>query len=112
MRISLVLLMFAASPALADDWATLKGNAITSALTDRLLTYADGARQQFNAGGTTLYENPAPSTGQWRVEGDRYCSQWPPSDRWTCYDVAANGLDLRFVADDGSITEGRYADLR
>lgn len=111
MRNWMMLLCLLAQPACADDWERLTGDQITAALTARLLVYADGARQQFNADGSTLYENPSPSTGGWRVEVDRYCSQWPPSDRWTCYDVAQNGLEIRFTADDGSATSGRYADL-
>lgn len=111
MRKSLMLLMLCVQPAIAEDWAKLSGDQITAALTARILVYQDGARQQFNAGGSTLYESPAPSTGSWRVEGDRYCSQWPPSDRWSCYNVAQSGLDIRFTADDGSASTGRYADI-
>jgi hypothetical protein len=48
------------------------------------------------------------------VQGDLYCSVWPPSDRWDCYDIArsARGLDIRFTGDDGSVTVGRYVDLQ
>jgi hypothetical protein len=48
------------------------------------------------------------------VQGDLYCSVWPPSDRWDCHDVArsARGLDIRFTGDDGSVTVGRYVDLQ
>jgi hypothetical protein len=95
--------------ALADDWKTLTGPEITEALTARVVTYAGDYRQDFLADGTTLYDD---SRGVWWVEGDKYCSQWPPSDRWDCYDVALNGLDVRFTGKDGSVTEGRYADLR
>ncbi len=111
MRSALMMFLLCATPAMAEDWTTLSGDQITQALTARLLRYEDGARQQFNADGTTIYESPDISHGQWRVTGDQYCSQWPPSDRWSCYDVAQNGLDIRFVAGDGSAAIGRYADL-
>jgi hypothetical protein len=114
MRKSLMILILMAQPALADEWATLTGAQITQALTARLLQYDGGERQQFNADGTTLYESPDASHGQWRVTGDQYCSQWPPSDRWSCYDVEgeATGLNIRFIAGDGSVSTGRYIDLR
>jgi hypothetical protein len=111
MRATLMMLVLAATPALADEWVTLSGVQIKTALTARVLVYADGAQQQFNADGTTPYENPEISHGQWRVTGDQYCSQWPPSDRWSCYDVAQRGSDIRFVASDGSASIGQYADL-
>ncbi len=106
-----LLMMILATPAMADDWTALSGDQITAALTARVLVYEDGARQQFNADGTTPYESPEISQGQWRVTGDQYCSQWPPSDSWSCYDIAQNGLMIRFVASDGSVATGHYADL-
>jgi hypothetical protein len=95
--------------ACADDWQTLNGPQITAALTARVVQYAGDHRQNFMADGRTLYDD---SWGYWRVEGDRYCSQWPPSDHWTCYAVSVNGLDVRFTADDGGLSAGRYGDLR
>ena len=95
--------------AMAEDWKTLTGPEITAALTARVVQYDGEHRQDFMADGRTLYDE---SRGSWQVEGDQFCSQWPPSDRWTCYGVAARGLDLRFIAADGSETQGRYADLR
>ncbi|MFM2389920.1 MAG: hypothetical protein RLZZ437_1475 [Pseudomonadota bacterium] len=94
--------------AFAEDWTWLTGPEITTALTGRVVLYDGDHRQEFMADGRTLYDD---RWGYWRVEGDRYCSQWPPSDRWTCYDVAQNGLEVRFQADDGSTVTGRYADV-
>jgi hypothetical protein len=96
--------------AAAEDWQVLDGAAITAALTARTLVYDGGATQTFNADGSTLYTAGEPSTGGWRVEGNQYCSVWPPSDRWDCYDIArsADGLDIRFKAAGGSETVGRY----
>jgi hypothetical protein len=98
----------------AQDWQPLDEATIKDALTARLLAYGDGATQQFNADGSTIYTKHKPSSGQWRTQANQYCSQWPPSDRWTCYDVArsADGLDIRFTASDASTTTGRYTDLQ
>ena len=97
--------------ALAEDWVRLTGPQITEALTARVLSYADGTTQEFKAGGQTMAGS---GEGRWRVEGDRYCSVWPPSESWACYDVdrAARGLDVRFTDDAGSVTVGRYTDLQ
>ena len=102
-----------AGPVWADDWRILDGPAITLALSSRALSYEDGSSQNFFADGATSYKNGTTSLGRWQVLGDEYCSQWPPSDRWACYAVKAEaaGLDLRFVAADGSSTQGRYIDL-
>jgi hypothetical protein len=92
----------------AEDWQVLDGPAITTALTARVLGYPNGTLQDFFDDGRTLYGD---QWGQWQVRGDRYCSLWPPSDRWACYDVAQSGLDIRFTADGGDATVGRYVDL-
>lgn len=94
---------------LAEDWQPLDGAGIASALAARVLVYEGGALQDFFADGRTLYGD---QWGRWEVRGDRYCSVWPPSDRRACYDVARRGIDLRFTADGGTETVGRYADLQ
>jgi hypothetical protein len=86
--------------ACAEDWMRLTG---------RVVLYDGDHRQEFISEGRMLHDD---SLGYWRVEGERYCSQWPPSDRWTCNGVASRGLDLRFVAADVSEAQGRYAELR
>ena len=100
--------------ALAQDWQPLDAPSLKTALTARTLAYDGGETQQFNADGSTIYTTDHPSTGAWRIDGPHYCSQWPPSDRWSCYDVArsADGLHLRFTASDGSASAGRYTDLK
>ena len=83
--------------------------AITMVLSGQSLTYDDGTKQVFKADGQTIFDNGTQSLGRWRVQGDRYCSLWPPSDRWACYDVtqSADGLAISFVADDGSTSTGQ-----
>jgi hypothetical protein len=103
-------LVLAIWPTLAfgDDWNVLTGPEITTALSARELVYEDGTRQSFKADGATYFGD---TTGTWRIDGDQYCSVWPPSDRWACYGVEVSGLDVRFVAADGSATTARYDDL-
>jgi hypothetical protein len=80
-----------AGPAAAAE-RTLTGPEIAQLLAGNTV---DGAAakgrslQYFDASGSTTYVGPGepPSQGRWRVEGDKYCSQWPPSDGWACYDV-------------------------
>ena len=105
------LLVCLACPAAAEDWVALTGPEITQALTSRVLGYPDGTLQDFKSGGQTIAGS---GEGRWRVQGDLYCSVWPPSDRWSCYGVArsAGGLDISFTGDDGSVTVGRYVDLQ
>lgn len=108
--IGATLLCFAAgSTALADDWVPLTGSQISEALTDRRLQYAS-AWQEFRSSGRTLYHAGADSWGYWRVQGDQYCSQWPPSDLLACYTMDRSGDRLRFVGQGDDITEAVYAD--
>ncbi len=94
--------------AAAEGWERLDGAGVRAALEGRALVYSDGMVQDFRADGRTLYG--ADSWGQWRVEGDRYCSVWPTSYRWACYDLERDGARLRFLSDDGSETVGVYRD--
>jgi hypothetical protein len=113
----LIAFALAAAPGqvAAAEWQSLHGEAIAAALSARVLVYPGGATQNFFADGRTLYEaGNGPSWGRWRVDGDRYCSQWPPREAWDCYavDREARGLDLRFVDKGGDATVGRYIDLK
>ena len=104
-----------ASPVAAADWAPLDGAGVQAALEEVTLVYdADngGATQHFYASGRTLYDSGRPSWGYWAVRGDQYCSQWPPSDGWSCYDLERNatGDMLRFVAGDGSSSIGEVSE--
>lgn len=83
--------LFAVSAAMADDtW--LSGGEIKALLSGASVMSADPAQpwtQTFSTSGITNYTNPAgePSDGAWIVQGDRYCSLWPPSNDWDCYRV-------------------------
>ena len=106
-RIALTLILLGAGGALADEWRDLDGPAIQRLLTGRTVDYAT-AWQDFRASGRTLYNAGQDSWGYWAVRGDQYCSQWPPSGLWDCYDMQGRGqAGVRFVGSDGSVTEGR-----
>lgn len=104
--------MVLALPASANDWAKLDDNGIISALTARTVQY-ETATQDFRASGKTLYDAGSPSWGNWRASNDQYCSEWPPTGGWTCYDLerSTDGLRVRFVDANGGATVGRYIDL-
>ena len=107
MRVLAMVLAIWPMAGLAEEWRALDGAGIKAALEGRSLDYGD-ATQSFAAGGATVYLAGDSSTGQWRVDGNQYCSMWPPSDRWSCYDIDAKDGALRFVAADGSVTQGIY----
>jgi len=100
---------FCASPVLAQDWQPMSGDEITAALTDQVLTYED-ATQKFFASGRTLYDSSLPSWGSWAVRGDQYCSLWPPSDTWDCYNMARAGQVVQFLDSYGNVSEGRFVE--
>ena len=79
-----IVLAVSIPAALAGDWQALSGPEIEEALDDRKLRYA-AATQTFYKSGKTLYDAGRPSWGYWRIQGDRYCSQWPPNAGWDCY---------------------------
>ena len=109
-RFALAALLILAVPAAAGDgWTPLTGDEIRTALTDRKLQYAK-AWQEFRASGRTLYNAGEDSWGYWRVEDDKYCSMWPPSDLWACYAMERKGDTLRFVGERDDITDAVYAD--
>lgn len=112
-RIALAVMALVAWPGLAGSaelWP-MTGPQIEQALTGRTLRYYDGARQEFLASGRTRYvKGEQESWGDWAVRGDRYCSRWPPSDLWACYDMKRLIDEFRFKADDGSESFGTYAD--
>jgi hypothetical protein len=59
-------------------------------------------KQVFAASGDTEhFMGEGSSKGRWDIHGDQYCSQWPPGDRWTCYDVIQDGETIIFVSPSG-----------
>lgn len=113
-RMIVTVLALVPNLAQAGDWQVVQGADIALALAARVVGYEDGSAQNFFADGRTLYEvKGGESWGKWRVEGDTYCSVWPPSEHWECYGVEKEvaGIGIRFVAKDGALTIGKYVDL-
>ena len=77
----------------------LSDNTLTSTETDRV------TEQVFQASGVTFtvdISTKAQSQGFWRIENDKYCSQWQPSEHWSCYDVFSNDQGVVFVSSNGT----------
>ena len=110
-RLILVILMCLPGWVAAQEaaWTALTGGEIRAALTDRVVSYGE-IWQDFRASGKTLYVSRREEWGNWRVEGNQYCSQWPPSSHWACYDIERNGDLMRFVGAGGDITTFTYRD--
>ncbi|MCB2136789.1 MAG: hypothetical protein KDE08_12735 [Rhodobacteraceae bacterium] len=112
-RLILCAMLALPAAAAAEVWQTLTGAEVGAALADRELTYEDGARQIFRAGGaTTYFVGAGVSEGRWRIGGDEYCSNWPPSAGWSCYALARDTETgrLRFAGAGGKLTIGSYSD--
>ncbi|WP_171234522.1 hypothetical protein [Ruegeria sp. HKCCA6837] len=93
----------------ADGFQKLSGEEILAALTGQKLEYGSGVWQTFDTSMVTQYFSGGPSAGRWVVREDQYCSIWPPSDLWACYDVFRNEDTIRFVDDAGGRTDGIFA---
>ena len=91
----------------SETWVALDDAGISKALVGRTLEYAN-AWQDFRASGKTLYNAGSDSWGNWRVEADHYCSQWPPRDLWDCYKVEQSGDQIKFIGRHGDETIGTY----
>ncbi len=108
-RFALILLLLPGIVA-AEGFQKLAGDEILKALSGKKLDYGEGVTQTFDENMLTQYFSGRPSSGRWAVRGDRYCSVWPPSDYWACYDIEQSGETIRFVDDAGNTTDGIYAE--
>jgi hypothetical protein len=87
----------------AEPEKKLSGSDIQILLSDRTYVADGGIEQIFQASGQTVYTvKGAVSQGQWRVEGDKYCSVWPPSEHWACYDMTQSGAVITFISSSGT----------
>lgn len=97
--------------AVAEDWQRLQEDAdIVVALAERVLRYDALTTQRFGGAGDTQYFTERMSVGRWAARAGQYCSVWPPSDVWACYDVHVNGDRVRFTASDRSSSIGTYVE--
>jgi hypothetical protein len=82
--------------------AKMTGAEITAALSDKEFVADREITQLFQSTGLTLYsERGSHSQGKWKVENEKYCSVWPPSTFWACYDVLRDGETVTFVSSSG-----------
>lgn len=95
--------------ALAQDWERLDDAGIIAALGDRTLRFDAYTIQHFGTNGATEFVTERAALGRWEARDGQYCSTWPPSDRWDCYDLELAGDQLRFISADGFTSQGAYA---
>ena len=103
-----------ALPALAEE--RLTGPDIRALLTGATtITPKEGGEitQTFYKDRRTFYQDERPSWGLWEVRGDQYCSNWPPSPSWVCYDMFGWQQDDRqwvvWIGDSGTRYEAYIA---
>lgn len=109
MKLGVLTLMMLPSAAISDEWVRLlTDEAVFEAIADRTIEYDAYTFQIFEAGGGTQYFTERMSEGRWAARAGQYCSTWPPSDTWACYDIQVNGERVRFIASDRSVSEGFY----
>jgi hypothetical protein len=94
---------FLSSGAMAEP-VKLTGAEIAEVLADVILYAGDKAEieQIFQKSGQTVYiDRGSMSQGSWFVEGDQYCSRWPPGVSKSCFDVTRDGETITFIASSG-----------
>ena len=102
-KILLASVLFISSAQAAE--VKLSGADMQLIINDKIL-YGKDVEQIFQKSGVTFYSSGGnQSQGNWKVEGDKYCSQWPPNQAWTCYDITQDGNKITFVSKDGNRTE-------
>jgi hypothetical protein len=88
------------------DEALVKSPDLEKLFSDKSLygTAAKAAVEQiFQKSGVTFYlENGTSSQGTWKIENNKYCSQWPPNPSWSCYDVMRDGDSVTFISSSGT----------
>jgi len=108
MRLLAVLVMLA-GPVAAQDWEPVtKDQVIFDALADSTVVYDAYTLQHFRADGYTQYVTERASDGRWAARDGQYCSQWPPSDGWECYDIQLRADQIKFVSADRSESVGTF----
>lgn len=111
----LIVLSLTLSFAQADNtpvWELLNGKQIHAVLAGSSMVFPeeDGATQDFESDGSTVWVHGAPTFGKWKVSDTQYCSVWPPSTAWVCYNVSINAerSTVRFIGESGKIYEGIF----
>jgi hypothetical protein len=103
----LFVCILAFSGVIVADQVRLNDDEIVNFLADKQIKgVQDGVEwmQSFGPGMHTTYtevSRPLSSDGLWKAENNRYCSQWPPANRWDCYTLTAEGDNLTFKPNSG-----------
>ena len=90
-----------------EGWVRLNAAGIVAALADVTVRYDAHTLEVYRTDGTTRLITERVADGLWEVRDDRFCSSWPPSTVWTCYDVDRAGDMLRFTGDAGHASTGQ-----
>lgn len=96
-------------------WSPMTQDQAESWLYGQVVRYTDGASQFFeepaqpNAPAYTEYADGFPSSGEYTLIDGEYCSVWPPSALWECYDLEIHetGKRIRFISEEGILYEAR-----
>lgn len=87
----------------------LNGTEISALLNDSVLYGEENGQatdQIFQKNGVTYYHvGSGQSQGNWKVEGDQFCSQWSPNPAWACYDVTREDRHVFFISKWGERTD-------
>jgi hypothetical protein len=104
LRMIVMTAVFLAPQAAWAKSVKLAAAEITAVLSDQSLYAGEQGEieQIFQKSGQTFYlDHGNSSQGTWKVENDKYCSQWPPSQSWSCYDVIRDSDAITFVSGTG-----------
>jgi len=104
-----IALMTLTSGAFAEE-RTMTGAELKSFLPG-IAAKGGNTYQTFEANGHTDYfTGGRKSEGRWAIREDKYCSVWPPSDLWACYDVVIDETEMRifWVEANGAREKNRY----
>ena len=91
----------------AEAFAVRNGRFIAVGSNAEVRILASAQTRPIDAAGATIYlsgKEPL-SHGRWWLQGDKYCSQWPPQGGWACYavmgDPDARPPTLTWIGDSG-----------
>lgn len=116
-HVGLCLVLFVMWSGLARaEIKNLDGPAIESVLSGNTVkgTRPNGTpwMQYFDKTGRTQYREAGAmiQTGLWEVRGNKFCSKWPPSDLWSCYQIQGDLVQapviLKWLFSDGDEWDG------
>jgi hypothetical protein len=87
--LSLMVVATACSTVLAHGEERALTGAQIRELLPRITVKGEATTQDFAASGETIFTDHGKKTsGRWSVEGDQYCSTWPPNAAKSCYGVS------------------------